>query len=112
MNYEHKTYGTYRFHVEGGEYSIGELQSVLDAAKIAKETADKVIQKSMEPVKVAGPETWKDYSKWPVGHVAYSKSFAECPNCVLARHRGEGGFTVRSVDGTMSISIRSTAERR
>ena len=42
--YEYKNYGTARFQIEGGMYSIQELEDLLDKLKAAKRLQDSALK--------------------------------------------------------------------
>ena len=45
--YEYKNYGTARFQIEGGMYSIQELEDLLDKLKAAKRLQDSALKDTM-----------------------------------------------------------------
>ena len=48
--YEYKTYGTARFQIEGGMYSIQELEDLLDKLKAAKRRQDSALKNAILPI--------------------------------------------------------------
>ena len=49
--YTYKTYGTARFHIPDGLYSIEEIENLLVYIKAAKKQAEKALERSMKPIK-------------------------------------------------------------
>jgi len=49
--YTYKTYGTARFHIPDGLYSIEEIENLLVYIQAAKKQAEKALERSMKPIK-------------------------------------------------------------
>jgi len=49
--YTYKTYGTARFHIPEGVYSIEEIEKLLADMKAAKKQTEQSLKRSMKPIK-------------------------------------------------------------
>ena len=52
--YEYKNYGTARFQIEGGMYSIQELEDLLDKLKAAKRLQDSALKDTLRSTNTNG----------------------------------------------------------